>query len=125
MPRLPLFRVVGCGALVMALVVTHLPPGPLWLAAITISGFMVTAAGRMVPVQALLLGVARPENRGAFMSVNTAVQHTATGLAPLVTGSLVTIHEGSMTGFMNAGWFAAATAAISLFLAGCLRSAPL
>jgi DHA1 family inner membrane transport protein len=125
MPRLPLFRVLGFAALVMALVVTNLPPGPLWLAALAISGFMVSAAGRMVPVQALLLGVPRPENRGAFMSVNTAVQHTATGLAPLITGSLVTIHDGTMTGFPNAGLFAAATAAISLVLASLLRHSPI
>jgi predicted MFS family arabinose efflux permease len=124
LPRLPLFRVFGFAALVMAVVVTNLPPGPLWLAAIAISAFMVTTAGRMVPVQALLLGVARPENRGSFMSVNTAVQHAASGLAPLVTGSLVTIRDGSMTGFPNAGWFAASTAAISLVLAGLLRHAP-
>src|SRR6185369_16149982 len=123
LPRLPLFRVLGFAALVMALVVTNLPPGPLWLAAAAISGFMVTAAGRMVPVQALLLGVARPENRGAFMSVNTAVQHLGTGLAPLLTGMMVTIKPGAMTGFPTAGWFAATTAAISLVLAGILHPA--
>jgi predicted MFS family arabinose efflux permease len=124
MPRLRLFRVLGVGALVMALVVTNLPRSSLAIAALAISGFMVLAAGRMVPVQALLLGVPRPENRGAFMSVYTAIQHTATGLAPLVTGSLVTIGEGTMTGFPKAGLFAAATAAISLVLAGSLRHAP-
>lgn len=124
MPRLNLFRILGFGALVMALIVTNLPAGPLWIAAIAMSGFMVCAAGRMVPVQALLLGVARPQNRGAFMSVNTAVQHTATGLAPLITGSLVNFHDGAATGFALVGYFAAATAAISLLLAGLLRPAP-
>jgi predicted MFS family arabinose efflux permease len=124
MPRLLLFRVLGSAALVMAVLVTNLTPGPLWLATATLSGFMVMAAGRMVPVQALLLGTARPENRGAFMSVNTAVQHLATGLAPLVAGSLVTIRAGTMTGFPLVGWFAAGTAAISLVLAGLVRPAP-
>jgi len=122
--RLALFRVLGVAALVMAVALTHLAPGPIWVAAAATSAFMVAAAGRMVPVQALLLGAARPENRGAFLSVNTAVQHAATGLAPLVAGSLVTIRAGSMTGFPNVGWFAAATAAVSLVLAGWLRPAP-
>ena len=36
---------------------------------------MVFSAGRMVPAQAMLLGTAEPRIRGAFMSVNTAVQH--------------------------------------------------
>jgi hypothetical protein len=103
-------------------------------------------------------------NRGAFMSVNTAVQHAATGLAPLVTGMLVKLSPawttvlpnagwvaaltaadaqpigpglpptmtgvalasqvGVVTGFQLAGLFAAATAAISLVLAGVLHRAP-
>jgi predicted MFS family arabinose efflux permease len=124
LPRLALFRVLGFGALVMAVVVTNLPAGPLWVAAITMSGFMVFAAGRMVPVQAMLLGVAAPKNRGAFMSVNTSVQHAATGLAPLIAGALVTVTaDGHMTGYPMVGWVAAGTAAISLALAGLLRPA--
>ncbi|HEY1187491.1 MAG TPA: MFS transporter [Gemmata sp.] len=122
--RLPLFRVLGSCAMLMALVVTHLPAGPLWVAALAMSGFMVAAAGRMVPIQALLLGVARPQNRGAFMSVNTAVQHAATGLAPLIAGALVTIGPNYAIGYPNVGWVAAGTAAISLVLAGLLKPAP-
>ena len=123
LPRLALFRVLGFGALVMAVVVTNLPPGPLWVAALTMSGFMVMAAGRMVPVQAMMLGVPRPKNRGAFMSVNTSVQHAATGLAPLIAGALVTIKPGEVIGYPNVGWVAAGTAAMSLLLAGLLRPA--
>ena len=124
LPRLPLFRVLGFAALVMAIVVTNLPAGPLWVAVLVMSGFMVCAAGRMVPVQAMLLGVPAPKNRGAFMSVNTSVQHAATGLAPLIAGSLVkTQPDGGMTGFPLVGLVAAATAAISLMLAGVLKPA--
>lgn len=123
-PRLTLFRVIGSAAIVMALVVTHLPAGPLWVAAIAMSAFMVVAAGRMVPVQALLLGVASPKNRGAFLSVNTAVQHAATGLAPLIAGALVSLKPPPPVGFEKVGWVAAVTAAISLVLAGVLKPAP-
>ncbi|MBP3960128.1 MFS transporter [Gemmata sp. G18] len=122
-PRLGLFRVLGSAALVMAIVVTNLPPGPLWVAVVVMSGFMVAAAGRMVPVQALLLGVAQPKNRGAFMSVNTSVQHAATGLAPLIAGALVTIKPGVAIGYPNVGWVAAGTAAVSLVLVGLLKPA--
>ena len=123
LPRLALFRVFGCAALIMAVVVTNLPPGPLWVAMIALSGFMVFAAGRMVPVQAIVLGVPLPRNRGAFMSLNTSVQHAATGLAPLIAGSLVTVSDGRITGYPLVGWVAAATAALSLALAGLLRPA--
>jgi predicted MFS family arabinose efflux permease len=121
-PRLGLFRVLGFGALVLAVVVAHLPPGPLWVAMLATTAFMVFASGRIVPVQAMLLGVPRPQNRGAFMSVNTSVQHAGTGLAPLIAGALVTVApDGRITGYPLVGWFAAATAAISLLLAGLLK----
>lgn len=122
LPRLMLFRVAGFGALVMAVVITNLPPGPLWVATAALSAFMVFASARMVPVQAMLLGVPRPQNRGAFMSVNTAVQHAATGLAPLIAGWLVTeTPDGRITGFPAVGWVAAGTAAVALALAGLLK----
>lgn len=122
LPRLGLFRALGLAALVMALVVTHLPPGPLWVAVVVMSAFMVFASGRMVPIQAMLLGVPHPKNRGAFMSVNTAVQHASTGLAPLIAGALVTqTPDGRLIGYPLVGWFAAATAAVSLVLAGLLK----
>ena len=125
LPRLPLFRVLGFAALVMAIVVTHLPPGPLWVAALVMSAFMVFAAGRMVPVQAMLLGVPHPRNRGAFMSVYTSVQHAATGLAPMIAGALITVQpDGTMSGFPLVGYVAAGTAAISLLLAGLLKPSP-
>src|SRR5262249_21391767 len=81
-PRLPLFRTLGTGALLMGLALTNLPPTSLWVAAAAISGFMVFAAGRMVPAQAMILGSTEPRVRGAFMSLNTAVQHLGTGIAP-------------------------------------------
>jgi MFS transporter, DHA1 family, inner membrane transport protein len=124
LPRLALFRVLGFGALVMAIVLTHLPPGPLWVVAVAASAFMVFAAGRMIPVQAMLLGVPHPKNRGAFMSVYTTVQHVATGLAPIIAGALVyETPDGHLEGFPAVGWVAAVTALISLALAGLLKQA--
>jgi MFS family permease len=108
----------------MAIVLTHIPAGPLWMAAAAASAFMVFAAGRMIPVQAMLLGVPHPKNRGAFMSLYTTVQHVATGLAPIIAGALV--HEapdGHLEGFPAVGWVAAVTALISLVLAGLLKPA--
>ncbi len=123
LPRLAVFRVLGFAAIVMAVVVTNLPAGPVWVAAVVMSGFMVCAAGRMVPVQAMLLGVAAAKNRGAFMSVNTSVQHAATAIAPLIAGSIIVTENGHMTGFPIVGLIAAGTAAVSLLLAGLLRPA--
>ncbi len=124
-PRLPLFRGLAFGAILMALVVTNLPPGPLWLATLGLGGFMVLAAGRMVPAQAMLLGAAIAKNRGAFMSLNTAIQHLATGIAPAIAGALVFEDEnGKLAGFPMVGLVAAGSALVSLALAGKVNAAP-
>ena len=122
--RLGLFRWLGFAALVFTLVVSNLPPGPLWVAALAVTGYMVFASARIVPAQAMLLGTAAPSVRGAFMSLNTAVQHLGSGIAPVIAGALVTEgQDGKLTGFPQVGLVAAATAAMSLLLAGWLRPA--
>lgn len=123
-PRLLLFRVLAGAALVMGLAITNLPQTPMWVATVAMSAFMVFASGRIVPAQAMMIGSASPRVRGAFMSVNTAVQHLGTGIAPVVAGSLITLTpEGQMTGFPLVGLVAAGAAVISLVLAGTMRPA--
>jgi predicted MFS family arabinose efflux permease len=125
LPRLPLFRVMGFGALVMAIVVGCLPPGPLWVAALAMSAFMVFAAGRMVPAHAMMLGAARPAVRGSFMSLNTSVQHFATGLAPTIASAiLIETPDKKLDGFWIVGLVSASAAAVSLVLAGFLKPVP-
>jgi predicted MFS family arabinose efflux permease len=123
--RLRLFRVLAFAALLTGLVVCNLPPTPVWVATLAISGFMVFAAGRIVPAQAMLLGTAEPRVRGGFMSLNTAVQHLATGAAPAIAGALITeTPDGKLTGYPLVGLVAAGAALVSLVLAGWLRPAP-
>jgi predicted MFS family arabinose efflux permease len=120
-PRLVLFRVMGGAAMVLAIVVSRISVVSFWGAAAVISGFMVAAAGRMVPAQAMMLGASVPAVRGSFMSLNTAVQHLATGLAPMIAGTILA-HRPD--GFPLVGWVSAGTAAVSLVLAGRLKPAP-
>jgi predicted MFS family arabinose efflux permease len=120
-PRLVLFRVLGVAALVMAVVVSQVVTVSVWGGAAVIAGFMVAAAGRMVPAQAMMLGASLPAVRGAFMSLNTAVQHLATGIAPVIAGEIL---ARSPDGFATVGWVSAGTAAVSLVLAGRLKPAP-
>jgi predicted MFS family arabinose efflux permease len=123
--RLPLFRVLGVLTIVLAVVSTNLPRTSLATAAVIMSLFMVFASARMVPAQAMLLGAAAPRVRGSFMSLNTSVQHLSTGLAPMIAGALLSKGEdGTLVGFPIVGVVAAATALVSLILAGFIRTAP-
>jgi predicted MFS family arabinose efflux permease len=123
--RLRLLRVLMVCTIASGLLLTNLPPGPLWIATLALATFMVFSAGRVVPAQAMLLGTAEPRARGAFMSLNTAVQHVASGLAPLIAGMLITqTDDGKMTGFPVVGLVAAAAAVVSMVLAGRMQAAP-
>ncbi len=124
MPRLMLFRILGTLAVVLGVILTNLPETSLWLAAVVVSGFMVFSAGRMVPAQAMMLGTCQPRVRGAFMSLNTAVQHLGTATAAAVAGALVTkTDDGKMHGFWIVGVVATVATLVSLVLAGRLRPA--
>ena len=123
--RLILFRLLGAGALIMAVVLSNLTVIPLWVAAMAVSAFMVCAAGRMVPAQAMILGASTPAMRGAFMSLNTAVQHLATGLAPTIAGAIIVVTaDNKLEGFPLVGIISAATAGLSLVLAGRIKPVP-
>lgn len=125
LPRLWLFRGFGLASLLLGILVTNLPPSSLFVAGLVMTAFMVCATGRFVPAQAMIIGVADPRFRGSFMCLNTAVQHLATGIAPLIAGFLmVKTEDGRLLGFPRVGLVAAAAAAVSLVLAGLIRSAP-
>ena len=122
-PRLGLFRVLGGITILATLAMAFLPPCPIWVATLVLSAFMVFSAGRIVPAQAMLLGTARPQVRGAFMSLNTAVQHLGSAAAPLLAAVFMTRTNGKLEGFGTVGLVGAGCAVVSLILAGTLRAA--
>ena len=116
------FRVMGLATIGLMLVITNLPPIPLWVAVVVATAFMVTSSARMVPAQALIAGSTVPAMRGGFMSLNSAVQSAAMGLASLIGGALIhQTADGRLPGYPVVGVVAAATALVSLVLAGWLR----
>ena len=51
--------------------------------------FFVCLSGRMIPGMAMLTSAANPAVRGTFMTLNSAVQSSAMGLAALVGGNII------------------------------------
>ena len=116
--RKNMYLVMAGMTIVMTLIISNLTPLPLWLMVMLISCFMVCASGRMIPAQALIIGVPEPRNRGAFMSLNTAVQHLGTGIAPIIGGAFMVKNEaGQLIGYPTVGIIAALTAVGSIILA--------
>ncbi len=88
------FRIFVIGSIIsmgITLIYTHLGPTPL---AVVIGLNVVMFAGitgRMVAAQALVSAVPEAKERGAYMSVNSAVQQLSGGLSAMVAGWIVVL----------------------------------
>ncbi|MDB5814319.1 MAG: transporter [Rhodocyclales bacterium] len=102
------FRYVSLLSILPLLFITHLPDLPLLALIAFFPFFMVLISGRNVPLQALMTTVPEPAKRGAFLSVNSAVQAFGTGLGAWLGGLLLSSGPGSqILGYGTNGWCAA------------------
>ena len=78
------------GVLIVAvLIYCNLGITPLWLVIFFGTLMFINFSGRMVSSSALLSAVPDPLDRGAFMSVNSAVNMVSGGIASMVAGAIV------------------------------------
>ncbi|MFO1447518.1 MAG: MFS transporter [Opitutaceae bacterium] len=111
-------------AAVVVMVVTSLPPVPIAVAMAVTALFMVAMSGRFSPAMAMLTNAIDGRYRGGFMSVNSAVQQAASGLANLVAGYLVTRNAaGHLVGYPRIGLLSVGFFGLTVFLAARLRAA--
>lgn len=119
------FTVMAAAMMATILLATNLPPVNLAVAVAVASLLMVCGSGRMVPAQALVIGCVRPADRGAFLSLNTAVQSAALGLASDLGGRIVhKMPDGTLTGYPLAGALAFALTGVTILMVRTLRPAP-
>jgi predicted MFS family arabinose efflux permease len=125
--RLGLLRVfIAVSLLAMGpiLVITHLPRVPVWAALLTSTCFMVLTSGRFIPGMAMVANSVEGRHRGGFMSLNSAVQQFASGLASLIAGAIIVKGAGGrlehygLVGLIGAGCILA-----SIALAARLKAA--
>lgn len=117
--RKKVFYTMAAGSVVPLLLTTQMWPAPLALV-LSISGlFFIFISGRMIPANTMLTTVVRPENRGGFMSLNASVMSLSSGLAALLSGSIITqAGEGApLEHFSTVGYIAAGSTLLALVLA--------
>lgn len=118
------FRLVAALAMVPLLGITHLGPVALWVVLVTTTLFFVLVSGRMVPGMALITAASVPAMRGAFMSLNGAVQSAAMGVASLLGGLLIGRDAGGLvTGYARSGWVGVVLSLAALWWVGRLQPA--
>jgi len=105
------------------IILTHLGPTPVGVTLIVTTLLFVTMAGRFSPAMTMISNAVEPRYRGGFMSVNSAIQQAAGGLANLVAGAMITREaSGRLAGYSRVGWIAVAAFALTVVLAWRLRS---
>ena len=66
---------------------------------------MLFIMSRMIPSQALISAIPNPEDRGAFMSINSSLQQMASGLGAILAGYIV-VQKNSFSALENYGYLA-------------------
>jgi predicted MFS family arabinose efflux permease len=84
----------------------------------------ICMSGRMVPAMAMMTACIQARYRGGFMSINSAVQQFAAGVAAYVSGHLLgQTADGQLTRFPLIGGISVVCALTCIFLARFLNSA--
>ena len=105
--KLKVFTVFMTLNVIPIAIITHLGVTPVPLVLMVTTMFFVTSNGRYVPAAAIITGTARPENRGSFLSFNSAIQQLAAGSASLLAGVMIgESATGQLTNFNMVGYFA-------------------
>lgn len=105
--KLKIFTIFMLLNLIPIGIITHLGITPIPFVLMITTMFFVTSNGRYVPAAAIITGTAKSENRGSFLSFNSAVQQMAAGLASLSAGMIIGENElGQLTNFNIVGYLA-------------------
>lgn len=111
-------------AIATVIALTHLGPSPIALTLTVTTIFFITMSGRFTPAMTMVSNAVEQRYRGGFMSVNSAIQQAASGLANLIAASLITKEaSGRLAGYPRVGWFAVFAFVLTVVLAWRLRSA--
>ena len=115
--KLPVFTWLVLISVVPTLIIANIVPMPVWLILLVTTSYMIFTSGRFVPAMAMITASVEPRFRGGFMSVNSAVQNIAGGLASFVVALLVSSDaQGRIVGFARAGWLSVVMVAASVYL---------
>ncbi len=103
--------------------ITAMGENPMPLVLLATSGFFIFAGGRNIPGTAMVLSTAAPYERGGFMSIRSAVQQLASGIAVLL-GSWILSQDstGKYFNFEIIGYIAIGTSIISYFILKTIKS---
>ena len=116
--KFKLFTIGSIVASIMIVIYTNMTPLPVWAVIIINMILFMGIMSRMVPATALNSAVADPQDRGAYMSINSSLQQMAGGLASVFAGFVVVqkTKSGPIENFDTLGYIMVGFVMICLFL---------
>ncbi|MBC7411064.1 MAG: MFS transporter [Bacteroidia bacterium] len=104
-------------SVIVLFLLTHLEKVPMWHALIITSLLFLCSGSRMIPAQSLVSKSIDPATRGSFMSFNSFVQQTSSGIATLIGGSImVRTANGSFQHYEILGYIAISFSLLALIV---------
>lgn len=98
--------------------ITNMPPVPLYMALLVTTFFFITTGGRTIPASTIITSTVTPRQRGSFMSINVAVQQISSGIAAYMAGLIIVKDAGGQLQHYNiVGYIAIGFSLIALYVA--------
>lgn len=120
--KFPVFAFFALLCTIPVFGITNLPPVQLYVALIVTSLFFIFVSGRMIPMQAMVASVAKPEQRGGFMSINSSFIQLGSGMAGIISGLIISEDAtGKIEHYKYVGYFAIVITILCVFIARGLK----
>jgi predicted MFS family arabinose efflux permease len=104
-------------SMAMVLLYTNLGITPLWILIVINVVLFAGISSRMISAGALMTAIPRPQDRGAFMSINSSVQQIAGGVAAYIAGLLVVQSKaGPILHYNRLGFTVCGSMLVAIFL---------
>ncbi|MCB0516657.1 MAG: MFS transporter [Chitinophagales bacterium] len=120
---LKVFNVLVIVSMIPVILITNLPPVPIYVALFVTSLFFVFGGSRFIPAQTLVTAAVSAKSRGSFMSIKTSMQQLAAGLASVISGAIVVEQAGTgkLLHYWEAGLLGIIISAVGLFVAPFIK----
>jgi predicted MFS family arabinose efflux permease len=101
----------------MVAIYTHLQVTPLWVVTALNIILFVGISSRMISSSALISAIPQPQDRGAFMAINSAIQQLSGGVAAALAGIIVVKTEsGYLENYPELGYVVMVSMVIALVM---------
>jgi predicted MFS family arabinose efflux permease len=112
-----IFVIGSLVGMVMVAIYTNLGITPLWLIIILSILLYIGISSRMISSSALMTAIPEPQDRGAFMSINSSVQQIAGGFASAIAGLIVVqTKSGVLEHYNRLGYVVICTMTITIVM---------